>query len=254
MATRPKSKKQTTQVLAERGRSRLSREVYPEILKRARTKMPKTARGERTRERILASAREIFDKDGYAGARISDIVESSEVALGTFYTYFDDKDDVLAALLEGVFEDLYIAARAPYVDSEHPEVVLRDSIRNYMAVYNENRDLMRTLLEATTIDQEFAALWFEIREHFLSRVVGNIERLQVAGRVPTLDPVLEASALGGMIEHFCWIWFAMGGEREAGEPMLKDVEFEEMVNVVATLWVAALFGQGADPQRGLVET
>lgn len=217
---------------------------YPAVLQRSRAKAPKTARGERTRAKVVDSAREIFDSDGYAGARIVDIVEHADVALGTFYSYFDDKTDVLATLLEQVFEELYDAARAPYLDSEEPEAVLRASIDAYVRVYHQNHDLMRTLMEAITVDQQFADLWFEIRGHFLRRVVHNIERAQAAGLARPLNPVLEASALGGMLENFCWIWFAMGGERHGGEPLVADLDLDEAVEVLANLWVSALFDGG----------
>lgn len=216
-------------------------EVYPQALQRVRTKVPKTPRGARTRVTILSSAREIFDRRGYGAARITDIAERAGIALGTFYTYFDDKDDVLAALLETVFDDLYAAARAPYLDTDQPETVLRQSIHDYMAVYHENRDLLGTLIEATSVDKQFADLWFEIRGHFLKRVMLNVERAQATGLAAPMNVLLEASALGGMLENFCWVWFAMGGERQDGKPMLSHVDFDEMVEVITKLWIGALF-------------
>lgn len=228
---------------------RLSSDVFPEVLRSVREKMPKTARGERTREKILKSAREIFRRDGYAAARITDMTATADVALGTFYSYFDDKKDVLAALLESVFEDLYTAARAPYLDSDDRYTVVRSAIHDYMSVYHENRDLMGTLMEATTVDQGFADLWFEIRSHFITRIVRNIERAQNEGLTEPMHTVLEASALGGMIENFCWIWFSMGGERRHGTPLATGVDFEEMVDILARLWYGALLGTGNEAVR-----
>lgn len=214
---------------------------YSQILRRIRTKVPKTARGRRTRDKVLASAREIFAADGYAGTRVTDITEHAGIALGSFYSYFDDKGDVLAALLEPVFEELYEATRAPYLDTDDPEAVLRTSVHAYMSVYHANADLMRTLMEATTVDEPFANLWFEIRAHFLQRIVRNIELAQRSGLATPMNPVIEGSALGGMLENACWIWFAMGGERSGGKPMLEEVDFDEVVAVVTKLWVSALF-------------
>jgi AcrR family transcriptional regulator len=228
----------------------LGREMYPQALRRVRTKLPKTSRGTRTRAKILVAAREIFDRRGYSAARITDVVERAGIALGTFYLYFDDKDDVLAALLESVFEDLYVASRAPYLDADDPEDVLRHSIHDYMSVYRANSDLLGTLIEAASVDEQFADLWFQIRGHFLKRVMLNIERAQTAGLAEPMNVVLEASALGGMLEHFCWIWFAMGGERKDGKPLLEQVDFEQMVEVVTKLWIGALFSQpSAAPAR-----
>lgn len=219
-------------------------------LKQFAPRVPKTARGKQTRAKILTAAREGFASDGYAGTRVTDVTERAEIALGSFYTYFHDKRDVLAALLEPVFEEFNEAVREPVADAEDPRSILRKSISAAMEIYHRNRDLMGTLMEATTVDERFAELWFEIRAQFLDPIVQNVERSQKEGLTPPLNPILSASALGGMVENVCWIWFAMGGERRDGQPMLTDVSFDEVVDVVVTLWLGAMFpGQPEPPAR-----
>jgi AcrR family transcriptional regulator len=222
-----------------------SEDARPIALRRSRSKSPRTSRGERTQAKILDAARVVFDRDGYAGSRILDIAEEAGVALGTFYVYFDDKDDVLAMLLDDVFQDLFTAARAPYLDSDGPEEVLRGSIRDYMTVYRRNRHLMRTLMEAATTDPKFAKFWFEVRGRTLARVARNIEAAQAAGRAAPMPAVVEASALGGMLENMCWIWFAMGGERRPDGRLIPKPSMDEMVDVVTKLWISALLGDSA---------
>jgi AcrR family transcriptional regulator len=219
------------------------KDVEPTALRRVRGKSPRTGRGEKTQAKILDAARVIFDRDGYAGSRILDIAEEAGVALGTFYVYFDDKDDVLAMLLDEVFRDLFSAARAPYLDSESPEEVLRGAVRGYMLIYRRNRHLMRTLMEAATTDPKFAKFWFEVRGSFLVRVARNIEAAQSEGRAPSMSPIVEASALGGMLENMCWIWFAMGGERRPDGSRIPKPSLDEMVDVVTKLWIAAVLGE-----------
>ena len=60
---------------------------------------PRTARGRRTREKILASALKEFGKVGYHDASIVRITEGAGVAMGTFYLYFDSKRTVFEALV-----------------------------------------------------------------------------------------------------------------------------------------------------------
>lgn len=221
-----------------------------EVFRRPGKKHPKTARGRATRAKMMSAAREVFGQSGYSGARVVDIVSRAEVAFGTFYSYFSDKDDVLAALLEPVVEELFIATRAPYLDAEDPQTVVRDAIQRYTDIYWEYRDLMRVLIEATTLDSRFADVWFEIRSCFLARIVRNIERAQAMGMAAPMNPVLEASALGGMVEAFCWVWFAMGGERQHGRRLASPADRDEMVDVLAKLWSAGIFSSGYE--RGQV--
>src|SRR5690606_41351973 len=63
---------------------------------------PRTARGSRTRERILAGATAVFAEHGYHEASIVKITEAAAVAQGTFYLYFTSKQEVF----EEVVRDL----------------------------------------------------------------------------------------------------------------------------------------------------
>jgi AcrR family transcriptional regulator len=51
------------------------------------------------RAAILAAAREVFAEQGYEGAGVRDVVRRTELAAGTFYNYFDGKDDVFRAVV-----------------------------------------------------------------------------------------------------------------------------------------------------------
>ncbi|MBQ7559491.1 MAG: TetR/AcrR family transcriptional regulator [Synergistaceae bacterium] len=51
-----------------------------------------------TRKKILASAIHLISKKGVNGTSIKDIAASAEVAVGTFYLYFNSKEDVIKCL------------------------------------------------------------------------------------------------------------------------------------------------------------
>lgn len=61
--------------------------------RRARTKAA-------NRAAILDAAREVFAEQGYEAASVRDIVRRTDLASGTFYNYFPDKDAIFVALLE----------------------------------------------------------------------------------------------------------------------------------------------------------
>jgi AcrR family transcriptional regulator len=58
------------------------------------------AQKEGRRQEILAAALRCFARNGFHGATITDIVRESGVSQGTFYLYFETKDDVIAALAD----------------------------------------------------------------------------------------------------------------------------------------------------------
>jgi AcrR family transcriptional regulator len=58
------------------------------------------------RNAILDAAEAVFAERGFHGARIQDIAERARTAVGTVYNHFEDKDDVLGALLDQRSEEM----------------------------------------------------------------------------------------------------------------------------------------------------
>src|SRR3954465_6039512 len=56
------------------------------------------------RQKLLEAARKVFAEKGYGEATARDIVRETDLASGTFYNYFADKQDALMALLDEMGE------------------------------------------------------------------------------------------------------------------------------------------------------
>jgi AcrR family transcriptional regulator len=71
---------------------------------RSNGRAPRGGRRERTkaanRAAILEAARQVFAERGYDGAAVRHIVARTELAPGTFYNYFPDKESIFRALVE----------------------------------------------------------------------------------------------------------------------------------------------------------
>jgi AcrR family transcriptional regulator len=55
---------------------------------------------EATRQALLEAAEQTFAEQGIEGSRIEDIAARAGIAVGTFYNYFQDRDDLLKSLAE----------------------------------------------------------------------------------------------------------------------------------------------------------
>ena len=66
------------------------------------TKAPEERRSE-----LVATAQELFFTKGYEHTSVSDIVKTIGVAQGTFYYYFESKEDVLEAITVNMVEELH---------------------------------------------------------------------------------------------------------------------------------------------------
>ncbi|MFD8338281.1 TetR/AcrR family transcriptional regulator [Streptomyces solisilvae] len=60
---------------------------------------PRQVRAERTRERILAAAADVFTEHGYAAGTTNRIAEHARISIGSLYQYFPNKDAILVELL-----------------------------------------------------------------------------------------------------------------------------------------------------------
>lgn len=57
------------------------------------------AKGERTREHVLAAAESIILQKGYAGTSIEDIIRQAGITKGGFFYHFDGKNDLAKGLM-----------------------------------------------------------------------------------------------------------------------------------------------------------
>lgn len=62
--------------------------------------MPRQDRAERTRNAILDAAAEVFDKRGFNGASLSDILAKAGVTKGALYFHFSSKEELARAIIE----------------------------------------------------------------------------------------------------------------------------------------------------------
>jgi AcrR family transcriptional regulator len=204
--------------------------------------LPTTERGRRMRARLLDAAREVFERDGFLDARVTDISAAAGVAHGSFYTYFGSKTEVFRALVAGTMDDLYASlgsAPAREVAARPRDAVagIDQANRRFVAMYRRNTALMALFEQVTTFDPEVRALRRAARERMVGRVRHSIERLQARGAVADdLDAEYSAHALVAMVNGTVHYWLVLGAEFEE----------ERLVAALTRLWVQAL---GLSPGR-----
>lgn len=192
---------------------------------------PRSARGERTRAKLVAAARAVFERDGYLDSRVTDITAEARTATGSFYTYFDSKEDIFATVLAELQDDMLHQHIQELVDNEDPRAVIEASNRAYLLSYQRNAKLMRLLEQVSAIDERVRELRHRRSQAFVERNAHSIRRLQARGLAdPDLDALLTATALSSMVSRVAYVNYVVGGEWE----------LEELVDELTRLWVNAL--------------
>jgi AcrR family transcriptional regulator len=193
---------------------------------------PRSRRGVRTRNAIVAAAREVFERDGYLAARISDITATAGVAAGSFYTYFNDKEEVFAALVDIVQEEMlhpHLQERTGITD---PRLLIDAANREYLRAYRKNARLMALFEQVAQIDEGFRQRRVARSDAFAQRNAKMIARLQADGQAdPSLDPLVAAHALGAMVSRVAYAAFVLN------QPVAS---FEVLIENLNRLWTNAL--------------
>ena len=205
----------------------------------------RSARGERTRGKLIAAARGVFERDGFARAKITDIAKQANVAVGSFYTYFDSKDAVFRAVIETIGAEL--AAPLPKSLSSDPLERIEAGNRAYVRIYKENARILAVMQHRTFEDRAMHELRQRGRKLFIDRAERAIRRLQSERAVPTdVRPRFCAMALSGMVHSFCYEAFAQTDS--SPDPAVRSEE--DVVRGLTTLWARALgLGAPRSPSR-----
>jgi AcrR family transcriptional regulator len=192
---------------------------------------PRTKRGELKRAALITAAREVFERDGYLDAKITDIPKAAGAAAGSFYTYFDSKEEIFAAVVEQVQEEMlhpHVQARTGITD---PRKLIEVAHREYLTSYKRNARLMAVLEEVTQISEDFRRLRLERSNAFVQRNAKMIRELQESGRASAdLDPQITAHALSIMVSRMAYIVFVQH----------QRIAFEKLVATLTQLWANAL--------------
>jgi AcrR family transcriptional regulator len=183
----------------------------------------------------LAAAKEIFEENGFLDARISDIAERAGLSHGSFYHYFDSKEEVFREVAEAVDNQLSAPLDSVILDTSSdatPAERIREGIRLHMESYREEARIMGVIEQVSRYDEQVRAGRYERHRRSGRQVQESIRRLQRHGLAdPTLDPVIAAVALGSMTSRFPEVWMVEGA---------LDCSFDEGVEQLTRVFINAL--------------
>lgn len=193
--------------------------------------LPTTPRGLRTRGRLVEAARIVFERDGFLDARLVDITSEAGISAGSFYTYFDSKEEVFLAVLAEVEQEMLHPDVRDVPDGDDPVAMIRASNRAYLESYQRFARFMALLEQVASIDEDFRERRRQRGQAFIQRNAKSIARLQEQGIAKSkTDPLLASSFLSGMVARAGYARFVLG----------EDWSIDEMVDTLTQLWADAL--------------
>ncbi|GHG45339.1 hypothetical protein GCM10012320_11180 [Sinomonas cellulolyticus] len=160
---------------------------------------PRTARGTRTRSRLVAAAEEVFASAGYHDASIVKITERAGIGLGTFYLYFAGKQEIF----DEVVDDLNARVRRAMTEAARAAPsrleAERAGFRSFFRFTAEHPALYRIIRQAEFVSPAAQRRHYE---RIVRSYVQGLTAAQAAGEIRPIDPEVAAWALMGMGELF----------------------------------------------------
>ena len=196
---------------------------------------PRSRKGERTRTRLLEAAKKVFEEDGFLNARITDISKRAKLSHGSFYHYFDSKEEIFRELAQEQESRLTAppgdgGAGSP--DDDSPRDRIRKANRRYLERYRDEARIMGVIEQVSRYDAHVNAARMGSQKHFAERSERAIRRLQKQGLADArVDPAIAADALGAMVARFAELWLVQG---------YREYDFDDAVDQLSLLWANAL--------------
>jgi AcrR family transcriptional regulator len=149
------------------------------------------------RAALLKAARSVFAEIGYGAAGVRDIVRRTDLASGTFYNYFKDKEEIFSAVVVDMSTELLALHQKGRVKAQTAEEFIRSHCTVYMnfvaadpeivAFGRNNVGAVRNLIDKPDL------------QHLAIAINADVTTAISRGILPNVDPGYFIAALSGVV-------------------------------------------------------
>jgi AcrR family transcriptional regulator len=182
---------------------------------------PLSARGVRTRRKLLEAAEQIFAELGYHDASIVKITEAAGVGQGTFYLYFTGKKEIFDEL---VLDLNHRVRQAMTEGAEQGSTRVEKEQLGFAAFFRftaEHPALYRIIRQAEFVSPEILQLHYE---RLTNGYVAGLRQAMANGEIEPGDPELLAWTLMGIGELVGMRWILWAGRDELPPDISKELD------------------------------
>jgi len=179
------------------------------------------------REEIQKAARAIFAEKGFEAATLEEIAERAELAKGTIYVYFANKEALFYSLIEEVLEGQAQILREVHEEDKPAAGKLAEVIQRYVVYLRERQDLFRILMGQSggltgNIRDEVRQKYFQTHRHNLAPLVAIMQEGVAKGELKAFTPTAMAYIIVGLI-HGAMIPMVITREERSEEEVIKTI-------------------------------
>jgi TetR/AcrR family transcriptional regulator, fatty acid metabolism regulator protein len=185
-------------------------------------------------QRILYAAESIFSNEGYDKATISKIAKAAEVAEGSIYGYFKNKEDLLYTMLQQRLKE-HVESLSELFQITAPLRKLRRFVRYHFSLYLNQPDFAKVFVVNGVFNYEFYRT--HAHRHFreyLEQVNSILEEGKAAGciRKSVVNRVFM-NLLMGAFSYMVLRWLFIGESSKADKTSEINTVVENLTLMVA---------------------
>jgi AcrR family transcriptional regulator len=180
---------------------------------------PATARGQKTRQKLLEAAEATFGQLGYDGSSVAEITKRAGVAQGTFYLYFPDKRAVFVELVDELGARLRHTLSAATQGKSNRLDVERAGLRAFFEFTRTHRSLYRIVRQAEFVDLECFKRYYQ---KFADGYIEGLSKAMDQKVLRRLDSEVLAYCLMGISDFLGMRWVLWEESEEADLDRIAD--------------------------------
>ena len=150
------------------------------------------------RNAILRAAIQLFGIHGFGATTVRDIIRQTDLAAGTFYNYFSNKEEVFRAVVNEVGDSLRTQLRAARNQASSFEEFIAGSFRIYFTYYAKHPDIFMMLRSNQTYNGSLIAMEDHQARTGLHELRADVAAAMDAGVIPEQDIDYLTAAIGGV--------------------------------------------------------
>ncbi len=176
------------------------------IPRRRRPRKPARTPNPEALRRLLDAANELISEEGVPGLRVEDVARRAGLSVGTFYIYFQGKEDLFAKLV--IEHTARLRKRMQEATSGPGTLAERISraLESYLAFVEENEKGFLYFREAGDIRTQSGSLATWAMNQHAQDLRPLLEEGIEAGTFRNEDPELLAQSMIGLIQHMAGWW------------------------------------------------
>jgi AcrR family transcriptional regulator len=164
------------------------------------------------RNAILEAAEQIFAERGFHGTRIQDIAERARIGVGTVYNHFDEKEELLRALVDERTDEMLAHLAGATADDEPRDFAARleRRIARMLGFVEQHRGFFAIVMECGLVasgpprgsERALGPRSMKRIDRFRSTFRALVQDGMDSGALAAHDPGHLAAFLGGTIRAF----------------------------------------------------